>query len=62
MSANNFILIKRVKDGFRVDECDTESRKVNVKIGKVNTLEEAIKLAQEYAKDEIIEYGINFSI
>jgi hypothetical protein len=59
MSANNFILINR--KSLEVSLRDVDTNALLVKIGKAKTLEEAIDLAQEYQKREIVEYGIHFT-
>ena len=59
MSANNFILIDR--KSLEVSLRDADTNALLVKIGKAKTLEEAIDLAQEYQKREIVEYGIHFT-
>lgn len=57
MSANNFIEIN--KETFEVWDKDIECDK-GIRVGKGDTLEEAIEIAEEYMKENIIEYGIYF--
>jgi len=66
MSCNNFILIRKVKNTYRVEMHDAECG-FNHVIGKSKTLEEAIKLAQQEEQEYIdngscVEYGIEFDI
>lgn len=59
MSANNYILINR--KNFQVSVRDADTDGVLSKIGKGNTLDQAIDIAQRYQNSEIVEYGIQFT-
>ena len=63
MSADNFLLIKKVKGGFELTHRDASSG------GKLfgtwpvfETLEKAIKEANNYMREEEIEYGLSVQI
>ena len=57
MSANNFLEIN--KETFEVWDKDIETLN-GFLVGKANTLEEAIDLAEKYQREEVVEYGIGF--
>ena len=57
MSANNYLLIS--KSRFTVKECDADTCD-GVRIGKGKSLLDAIKIAEKYLKNNIVEYGIYF--
>lgn len=57
MSANNYIKIDR-RD-YTVSDCDLENTDGR-KIGQGKNLEDAIDIAKEYQKENIVEYGIQF--
>ncbi|MEK7164270.1 MAG: hypothetical protein AAB768_03985 [Patescibacteria group bacterium] len=59
MSANNYILINRKK--FDISLRDADTGELLSKIGKANTLDKAIDIAQRYQNSEIVEYGIKFT-
>ena len=63
MSADNFLLIKKVKRGFELTHRDASSG------GKLfgtwpifKTLEEAVKAANKFSDKEEIEYGLEVKI
>ncbi len=65
MSSNNQIIIRKEKKEFIVyiDECvDNEFKfpKSSI-IGKSKDLEEAIKIANKYMQENLVEYGISFA-
>ena len=65
MSVNNQIIIYRNTAGdFSIKEIDVDSGKMIQKIGEAAELEEAIKKANKYMKeDEIgVEYGLRIQI
>jgi hypothetical protein len=57
MSANNILIIKKVNDRFEIHDCDIESEN-GLHVDTCNNLEDAIDLANEYMKEEIVEYGL----
>ena len=58
MSANNYMKIDRKK--FVVSCCDADTDS-GYKVGQGKNLDEAIDIAEEYQKDNIVEYGIHFT-
>lgn len=64
MSANNQIRIRRDKkiSGFRIEEVDYETGGVICEINKAETLEEAVKIANDYMLDEEVEYGLDIRV
>lgn len=62
MSANNYILItgKKPLGYYEIDEMDYDTDTHLGFIGKSDELEEAIKIAKEYKKENYVEYGIDF--
>ena len=65
MSANNYLLIKEYrKNRFRIEDKDVETGS-GFSIHPLYTikrLREAIQIAQDYMKEEIVEYGISFKL
>lgn len=63
MSANNIVLIKEYKESprFRVTDKCIESYG-GFEIGTSETLEEAVKIANKYQEEEIVEYGISIKL
>lgn len=59
MSANNYIRIN--KTTFNVEEADMDTGEKCIEIGKGESLEHAIKLAQEFMQEWPVEYGIHFT-
>lgn len=57
MSANNYIQINR--ETFEVWDKDVETDN-GFLVGKANTLEKAIDVANEYMRENVVEYGILF--
>jgi len=64
MSSNNQIIISKEGKGYviyhdlRVDnEFEFDDEDI---IGKAKTMEEAVKIANEFMVDNIVEYGIRF--
>lgn len=68
MSANNLVLIKQFTEEpyYRVSERCAEETVIEDdcydNVGVANTLEEAVNIAEEYQRDEIVEYGIHFQL
>lgn len=65
MSANNQLIITRKKDKFQIHEnfCmdnDFEPDKASL-LKTEKTLEEAIKFANKYCQENIVEYGYHIS-
>lgn len=60
MSANNFLLITEEKNKWVVEQRDADTGS-GYEMKSFKTLEEAIKFAQEYMEEEIVEYGIHFN-
>lgn len=63
MSSNNQIIIMKVKrKGYEVHEncCVDNDFEPNEEtlIGKAKTLEKAVKIANKYMEDNLVEYGI----
>ena len=66
MSANNIIIIKEQKDGTYVayDRCveqQSEREEEGRKVFEAVDERDAVLKAQEYMKEEIVEYGYYFS-
>lgn len=71
MSANNFLKIRAVelveqnKDGFKehfvVEDCDMETWG-GFEVGQSATLLGAIKIANDYMVENIVEYGLHIDI
>ena len=61
MSSDNILRISKIKDKYIVEDCMIESKNGYV-VGKYNTLEEAIKEANKYMSEEIVEYGLRILI
>ncbi len=57
MSANNLLTIN--KKTFVVMNVDAETG-YGYEVGKGNSLEEAIEIAEKEIEEEIVEYGIRF--
>lgn len=57
MSANNILIIKKVNDRFQIHDCDIETGH-GIHIDTCDNLEDAIGIANEYMKEEIVEYGL----
>lgn len=57
MSANNILIIKKVDDRFEIHDCDIESQ-AGLHVDTCNTLEDAVGIANEYMKEELVEYGL----
>jgi hypothetical protein len=64
MSANNYLLItgKKPLGYYEITEMDADTGEVIFTVGNADTLEEVVKKASEYMKEELVEYGIHFSI
>lgn len=61
MSADNILRISKIKDKYVVKDCFVESKE-GLEVGKYDTLEEAIREANKYMSEEIVEYGLDISI
>lgn len=57
MSANNQILIKKVSDKWEISDVCVETG-FGITIDATSTLEDAIGIANEYMKEEEVEYGL----
>lgn len=58
MSADNYLLV--TKD-FRVLEgCASVEEDPGYEVGRGETLEQAVSIASEYMRNNIVEYGISF--
>ena len=63
MSANNQLLIEKIKGKFRVSDVDIEGSGGYFITDKLfNTLEEAIKAANEFQNTHEVEYGLEIKI
>jgi len=58
VSANNYLSIS--KKTFKVRDLDSETGKGS-DLGQGETLEEAIEIAEEFLKENEVEYGIWFT-
>lgn len=58
MSSNNYIKIRQSKGKWYIEECDADTGKAYLKIDSCNSLEDAIDIANEYEKENEIEYGL----
>jgi len=66
MSANNFILIEKVKDKFVITHRDYDTGRVLDKLGSVKNAESALLEANKFIgkmnnEGMSVEYGIEFS-
>ena len=61
MSADNYLLIHRPGKKYLVEDCMSENRYGSL-VGAEDTLEEAIKKANKYMKENIVEYGLKIDI
>jgi hypothetical protein len=59
MSANNYLLITEEKDSWTVEENDADTGNGTV-LESFKTLKKAVKFAQKYLYENIVEYGIHF--
>lgn len=63
MSANNFILIRKKKDGnFLVQHCDADTGHEIESLGVFKNLEQASKTANNFIDENEVEYGIKINI
>lgn len=63
MSANNFVLIRKKKEGsYFIQECDAENGLTISEVGFGDTLEEAVKKANAYMQNTEVEYGLEVDI
>ena len=67
MSSNNELQIKKEDNWYVVKDRDVETGCINKYVGKYKILENAIKKANKYkreqnAKGYYVEYGLNISI
>jgi hypothetical protein len=65
MSADNYLAIRKEKDGkFRAYDlsasCHYNDKMCKHSVFEANTIEEAVRKAQQYCWDNIVEYGYNF--
>jgi len=63
MSANNQLVIVKSTDGYQVTEAQVESIfgfKISNKIHK--TLEQAVREANKYLEDNVVEYGLRIEL
>ena len=62
MSANNFLLITKTKDGkYRVSNVDADgSGGFYISVKAYRTLRMAIMAAEDYASENEVEYGVKF--
>jgi hypothetical protein len=58
MSANNYVLIKWKKTRYEISHRDADSDWQLEKLGKCGTLEEAVKIANEFMSENLVEYGL----
>jgi hypothetical protein len=58
MSANNFIEIKWKKATYRVCHRDADTGYLLEEIGCAKTLEKAVKIANHFILNNIVEYGL----
>jgi len=66
MSANNYIRIKKVinkgSPRFIVEDMDADTNKPHCKVGARGDLEAAVAAANEYMKENEVEYGLNIQL
>jgi hypothetical protein len=63
MSANNQLLIEKYHLGWKVSEIDVESGdevKISKKLHK--TLEQAVREANKYLENNVVEYGLRIEL
>ena len=61
MSANNYVLIKKTKQGFKVSHRDADTNVVFGAEVLVKTADEALEAANELQEEGEAEYGIVYS-
>lgn len=59
MSANNYILIKWKKTRYEISHRDADTNHALEKLGKAGTLEEAVKIANDFNEKTTVEYGLH---
>lgn len=63
MSANNFLKISKDPiEGFIIQDCDADTGECMRPFDSSEDLQDAIKKANKYMEDEIVEYGLRFSL
>ena len=63
MSANNYLLIEKIDGKYRLSDIDADgSGGFFISDDLFDSLEEAVKAANEYMKTEPVEYGLRIKI
>jgi hypothetical protein len=61
MSANNFVRIISRNGKYEIADVDADGCGA-IKIGKADTLEESIRIANKYQDENEVEYGLDIKI
>lgn len=62
MSANNYISIRKKEDKFTAKELDADGGGVITNFGVFDTLEESIKVVNNYQMENEVEYGLDIRL
>ena len=62
MSANNQIIIYKKKDKFVIGHWDMDCGWHDKEMAVKDTLEKAIKFANKYLEENLVEYGLSIKI
>jgi hypothetical protein len=62
MSANNLLVIGKVNEKFVLREFDVDCGPNKEAIAEFDTLEEAVRSANEYMSENEVEYGLDIRI
>ena len=60
MSANNFLRVDFDSE-YVVEDCDAENGHRMFVVGRSITLSGAIKIANDYMKENVVEYGLSIT-
>lgn len=61
MSANNYLWIRKVKHWWLISDVDKDTYKSH-DVGETNTLEAAIRKANDYKARNEVEYGLEIDL
>jgi hypothetical protein len=60
MSSNDKVVITEIPQGYHIDHRDAESDVVIQEVGTIKNLRDALICADEYCRNEGVEYGYTF--
>lgn len=61
MSANNILIIRKKDNKWEIRDTDVEAGMQGYTVDRTNTLEDAIDIANEYMKENEVEYGLRIT-